>query len=311
MSRKTKKVAKRKKEAEARKRKRIEQYQLESEATGEVLIKTVNGKTVVVMPSPRPLFEKYEPLRAELLEFVTPFSGSTASSAYGMFQHPLFISRIYSLDHCAYIHQMLDDRQEILRGYEEQGDFQQAVMTHEKPFRMQVLTEYEHRMSDAVFWKTFADAWTDSENLWQDAEMIDRMLSSPRPHREETMTLEERRALETMPDTLTIYRGFSGKGTLRGWSWTTDREKGEWFARRPTGPQQPAPTDPTLVEATVRKSDVIAYFAGRNESEIVVDPRKVKIVSTTVLKPKKKSAPVKLTDWLKPQMEKTTYGQKA
>lgn len=310
MSRKTKKVAKRKKEAEARKRKRIEQYQVESEATDEGLIKTVNGKPVV-MPSPRPLFEKYEPLRRDLRQFVTPFSGSMASSAYGMFQHPWFIGTVYSLDHCAYIHYMMDQQQAILIKFNKRRSYRKVVMAHERPYRLQKLADYEHHMTDRVFWKTFADAWMDSENLWQDTRLIRKLMSSSRPHREETMTAKERRALKGMPDTLTIYRGFSGKGTLRGWSWTTDREKGEWFARRPPGPLHPAPTDPTLVEATVRKSDVIAYFAGRNESEIVVDPRKVKIVSTTVLKPKKKSAPVKLTDWLKPQMEKTTYGQKA
>lgn len=288
MSRKAKKVSKAKKEVEARKRRRIKQYQLESATTGEVLTKTVYGKPVVMF-DPRPLYEKHEPLRAELLEFVTPFSGSMASSAYGMFQHPLVISRVYSLDRCAYIHQMLDDRQEILREYEEQGDLQQAVMTHEKPFRMQVLTEYEHQMSDAVFWKTFGDAWTSSENLWQDMRLIGRMLSSPRPNREQMMTLEERRALKRMPDTLTIYRGYSGKGTWKSWSWTLDGEKGEWFARRPPSPLADSPADPTLVEATANKSDVIAYMTDRGESEIIVDPKKVKIVSTKVLKPQKTS----------------------
>lgn len=306
MSRMTKRVAKRKKEAEARKRKRIEASAREASVLGESLIHTVRGKTVVVMPGPRPLLEKHEPLRPELLEFVTPYSGSMASSAYGMFQHPLCISRIRSLEHCAYIHHMLDDRRKMLREHEERGDLQHAVMTHEKPFRLGVLAEYEDRMTDTVFWKTFADAWTSSENLWQDAEVIDRVLSSPRPNREEMMTPDECHALDAMPDTLTIYRGYAGEGTWRGWSWTTDREKGEWFARRPPAPMADTPTDPTLVEATVSKSDVIAYFTGRNEFEIVVDPRKVKIVSTTVLKPKKRSAPVKLVDWLKPQMEKLT-----
>ena len=50
-----------------------------------------------------------------------------------------------------------------------------------------------------------------------------------------------------------------------------------------------APTDPTLVEATANKSDVIAYMTDRGESEIIVDPKKVKIVSTKVLKPNKTS----------------------
>jgi len=284
MSKKTKRVARVKKGAEAGKRRQTEQCAREATAKLEALIKT-RYREPAVMPNLLPLHEKHEPLRQELLEFVIPFSGSGALSAYGMFQHPLFISRIYSLERCAYIHHMLNIRRTMLREYEEQGDLQQAVMTYEKPFRFKVLAEHEHRMTDPVFWKTVADAWISSENLWQDAEAINRMLSSPRPKREEMMTPDERNALNAMPSTLTIYRGYSGEGTPWGWSWTSDREKGEWFARRPPGPWQGIPPDPTLVEATVRKADVIAYLTERDESEIVVNPKRVKIVSTTVLKP--------------------------
>jgi len=308
MNRETKRVAKAKKAAGCRRAMNKTPANTTSpNASGEWIM----TKEMVCPTDPRQLFEKYEPLRRDLRKFVTPFSSSTKSSAYGMFQHPWFIGKVYSLDHCAYIHHMMDQQQHALIQFNRRRRFRQVVMAQARPYRLQMLANYEHNMTARVFWKTFADVWMDSENLWQDTRLIRRMLSSPRPHRDHAMTAEERRALKKMPDTLTIYRGFSGEGTPRGWSWTVNREKGEWFARRPPGPLQDSPSDPTLVEATVKKADVIAYFTGRNEWEIVVDPRKVKIVSTTVLKPKKKSAPVKLTDWLKPQMEKAIYGQKA
>ncbi len=307
MSRKTKRVAKAKRQAGARERRRIDQLALQASVSGEPMIVTRNGETTVVMPDHRPLYERHEPLREDLRKYVIPFSGSMASSAYGMFHHPWFIGKVYSLDHCAYIHHMMDQQQQILVQLHKRRRLREVVMAHAGPYRLQTLADYEHSMTDRVFWKTLADVWTDSENLWQDTRLIRRLLSNPRPHREEMMTAEERQALKRMPDAITIYRGYSGRGTWRGWSWTIDKDKGEWFARRPPGPMQDSPSDPTLVEATVNKAHVIAYITERDESEIVVDPRRVKIGSTTVLKPRrKKPRLVRMTDWLKAQMEKQT-----
>ena len=307
MSRKTNRAANAKKQAEARNRRWIDQLAHQASITGEVVIAKRYGKTTVVMPPDRPLhlYEKYEPLRRDLRKYVIPFEGSLASSIYGMFNHPWFIGEVYSLDHCAYIHHMMDQQQHTLVQLNKRRRLREVVMAHVGPYRLQTLAAYTPSMTDRVFWKTLADVWTDSENLWQDKRVIRRLLSNPRPCREEMMTAEERRALKRMPATLTIYRGFNGKGTWRGWSWTISKEKGEWFARRPERPRANSPSDPTLVEATVKKADVIAYITARNESEIVVDPKKVKIVSTTKLKPgRKKPRLVRTTDWLKAQMEK-------
>jgi hypothetical protein len=47
--------------------------------------------------------------------------------------------------------------------------------------------------------------------------------------REHLMDAEERAAL---PDVVTILRGFTHAEGARGLSWTLDRERAEWFARR-------------------------------------------------------------------------------
>jgi len=84
------------------------------------------------------------------------------------------------------------------------------------------------------------------------------------------MEQEERKALAALPDRLTIYRGVHiKKGTLRGLSWTLDRERAEWFANRW------AKRRPYLVQAQVLKSDVRAHFLDRGEAEIVVLPNRL------------------------------------
>ena len=84
------------------------------------------------------------------------------------------------------------------------------------------------------------------------------------------MDEEERKALAALPDRLTIYRGVHiKKGTLRGLSWTLDRERAEWFANRW------AKRRPYVVEAEVLKSDVRAHFLARGEAEIVVLPNRL------------------------------------
>ena len=85
------------------------------------------------------------------------------------------------------------------------------------------------------------------------------------------MSEQERACLAALPDTLTVYRGYDRRNRS-GWSWTlrgacrvvreailaTPRERSAGRGRR------------------VAKSDIIAYFAERQESEIVVNPGKVR-----------------------------------
>ena len=42
---------------------------------------------------------------------------------------------------------------------------------------------------------------------------------------------EEHEALRNLPDDFPVYRGFQGRRD-KGTAWTTDREKGVWFANR-------------------------------------------------------------------------------
>lgn len=142
----------------------------------------------------------------------------------------------------------------------------------DKPERLRCFHKivFELGLTDPqVFWDQFWAIWTTSENLNEDDDYITSLveygvgLGSPLLGLEDS----EREALEAMPDFITVYRGCGSWNEL-GWSWTTDREKARWFAKRAFGPPE------RLVQrVTVHKKDVLAYLTGRNESEIVLNPQ--------------------------------------
>ena len=82
------------------------------------------------------------------------------------------------------------------------------------------------------------------------------------------MTADEHAALDAMPDEIQIWRGCEREAHIHGMSWTIDKNWAEWFATRRQRPHAPRVV---LASAFCRKSDVLAYFTNRNESEIVIN----------------------------------------
>jgi len=76
------------------------------------------------------------------------------------------------------------------------------------------------------------------------------------------MDKKDREKFEKLPDKLTLYRGQGIDAEGLGWSWSLSRDVAVFFAKRfPYG---------EVLQGESKKSDVIAYFTGRNEDEIVV-----------------------------------------
>ena len=70
-----------------------------------------------------------------------------------------------------------------------------------------------------------------------------------------------------MPDVIRIFRGFSLDELENGFSWTVDFEMAEWFTNRTNGD--------FVLAGYAKKPDVIAYITGRDEEEILIDPKNV------------------------------------
>jgi hypothetical protein len=84
------------------------------------------------------------------------------------------------------------------------------------------------------------------------------------------MDEDELRGYDAMPDTLRVYRGCNRTELRRhvfGISWTTRQDVAEFFAWRFN-----AQDSSRIVVATdIRKADILAYFMGRDEYEVIAD----------------------------------------
>ena len=140
------------------------------------------------------------------------------------------------------------------------------INLHERPYRLDAFMDVKDEMTDSEYWSSLADVWVDSENIWQNQDIWKSVLSSKRPNRINMMNKDEQKEFASLPNELTIYRGYIKGKNKNGLSWTTDKDKAEWFSTRLAGRGD----NPVVQQATVNKKDVVAYFSRRGESEVVV-----------------------------------------
>src|SRR5882762_8786260 len=110
------------------------------------------------------------------------------------------------------------------------------------------------------------------------------------------MTSEEHEMMAKLPDIIEIWRGCGDANGVYGLSWTLDRKRAEHFSqyaigiRRQilVGIQTQRGLKSLIVMAKCKKSDVLAYFAARQEAEIVLNPKYVTVFKKIVWPPKAK-----------------------
>jgi len=131
-------------------------------------------------------------------------------------------------------------------------------IVYEKPYRVNALVDYAHKLSDAAYWQTLASIWTSTEYIHTNHDIWYELLNDPRGRRSAMMDKEEKAEFKKLPKDIVIYRG----GSAKGWSWTLDEQVAEWFAKR---------FDQGLVihKQIVKKSEVIALLNHRSEHEII------------------------------------------
>ncbi len=138
------------------------------------------------------------------------------------------------------------------------------------PYRLTFLKFAQSTLSREDFSFLLLCAWISSENPNQDANVSRRELIAMfhKADKNVLMTGEERRVLATLEDRVTVYRGvtsYNGK-SIRALSWTLSKRTAEWFSQR-------YDTDGKVYEAEIEKKYIFAYLNGRNESEIIVNPK--------------------------------------
>lgn len=128
----------------------------------------------------------------------------------------------------------------------------------------------EQFLSKEDFTRILADAWIRCEKPNNDPNLSrNKILSLFKVADPEVlMDSEELSQLQALEDTVTVYRGVrsSRPGNVKALSWTLSQDTAQWFANRYS-------KSGTVYEAKIDKDHIHALFLGRNESEVIVDPK--------------------------------------
>jgi hypothetical protein len=210
---------------------------------------------------------RLEPPLPELLPYI-----QQSSRGFGtILHHPFIIELFFDPNRCGLINMRFKAKIEAAVEAREKKNWPSFVFLHERPYRVPaLLTAMQLGCDDAGL---VGNVWTDSENIWQHKKTWIKIwsdLSDPRA----TMDDNERVCFDVMPETVTIHRGISHpKHNRIGLSWTRDKERAVWFAHRFARSSD----KPMVIDATVQKKNVLAYFNGRSEEEVVVLPKHVRV----------------------------------
>jgi hypothetical protein len=194
-----------------------------------------------------------EPLCDELAVCLTTGAGSGVP----LLAHPL-VHMIFPVPGHANV--LLRVRSRIRDEAMEAENWPLWVGIHEKPYRMDALYQLvsEGHLTDAVtITELFIDVWTIIENVWQSHEEIEYLLD----YIDRDVAMQDE-FMAALPETFTVYRGHHCVN-LTGMSWTTSREKAEWFAKRYMN-------EGGVVERTVTKDEVVFATDDRGEKEVVL-----------------------------------------
>lgn len=210
----------------------------------------------------------------------------------GMFgpsiKHPLVYSMVHTPNMNALVNRQLRQKKEALSRACAEQKWHSYVYLHERPYRLDAFMDIRDAiLKSEDYWRLLGDIWIDSENIWQNADNWRDLFEEPeRGSMEYFMDDDDRQVLKLpenkggMPFNFTVYRGFHYDGGEDGFSWTLDKQRAIWFAKRLCGPDE----TPMVATGTVGRKDVIGYMTGRNELEIVALPENVHGIEIEVVR---------------------------
>lgn len=197
--------------------------------------------------------------------------------------HPIFESAFVNLPKSNRLTNILEDNDgydEILQFYrsriEKANSAFDLYRIMRKSYRLTFLKYVEEYLSTKDLSKLLADAWITSENPNQDANLslTQARAMFRRCNKKYLMEKDEYEVYENLPDEFVVYRGVSRGRNPYGMSWTKNLDTAEWFAHRFDVGDEVG----YIQQAVARKENVLAYFNGRDEDEIVIHVNDLKDV---------------------------------
>lgn len=178
-------------------------------------------------------------------------------------------------------------KQELLNEAINQENWDEVYMLLSKPYRLSWLEEnYDLITDEKAYYEFLKDAYVDSEfpmsGFYEYEDLLKLFWHKNYPKL--MMDKDELAFYNQLPNELTIWRGIRVEDELDeeniGFSFTLDKEKAEWFAKRFS---QDGRGTPMLIEAKVKKDKILSVFLNRGEEEVLVSPDNINIKEITEL----------------------------
>lgn len=214
-------------------------------------------------PSLEELLDRKEELHPDLQFYLMKCPFGT------MLHHPLMIEPIYSPMMNALFNERYKQLTQQTKECIEKKDYIGYVWRYEKPYRINVFASVQKFLDDKDYWEQLGHLWMAQENAWQNKKLWRKLLTNKRRKlRHLIMDEDDRAEFAKLKFPLKVYRGHT-KSNARGYAWTLDKKRAEWFAAR-----FKMDKEPTVSTRLATKDETIAYFGGRSEKEIVIVPRR-------------------------------------
>lgn len=150
-----------------------------------------------------------------------------------------------------------------------QTDVHGVYMIIRKSYRLTFLKFIKEYLSIKDMSELLAHAWVSSENPNQDVNVPVNVVAKwfKQADKIVLMDKDEYAYYQSLPQTITAYRGVAIGRNPMGLSWTCNIDTAKWFANRFNTKTKKG----YIQSIEIDKSYVLAYFNGRNEDELVLD----------------------------------------
>ena len=161
-------------------------------------------------------------------------------------------------------------RKQVGAAIDEADSVFQIYMMVTKSYALGFLKFARNSLSEKDFAGILADAWIRTEAPNNDPNLSKKDLLSMFKATDPTLLMSEEdyQQFKDLDDVVTVYRGVTSMNAknVKALSWTLDKDTADWFAHR-------FGESGTVYEAQIQKKHIYAFFSGRNESEVIVDPK--------------------------------------
>lgn len=151
--------------------------------------------------------------------------------------------------------------------------FEDQLMQSSSVDKMKKFIEFKDRfVTDKSYWEQLADCYLHNNNNYRLLPEIKQLFLAEKSGRENLMSEDDRDFLKKLPDEIKIYRGMTVEefqGANYGISWTLNMSIAKFYADTFIHNYETRGKDSIVKELTVKKEDIIAYFSGRKEEEII------------------------------------------